>query len=215
MPRFDGDENAATGGARFSAGVECCFHDRAIALRLHDDGAQGHRARHRRGPQQLHRKFGCNGTRWRVALGVAHQVMRRRPVHVAIEQCADDATVQHARECFVMRLRAPLGHVRGAVKKAANAQPLRVRGAAAEAGIRRRIAFLQALFIHAGESSPRFPARQGRNCPSGKEPGIRGPGMRYDRQRYATAGKLAPPAAGPAGRTVVCRLLKRSSTRVR
>ena len=42
--------------------------------------------------------------------GALHQGVGGRPVAVAVEQRADDAARQHARERLVMRLRAELGH---------------------------------------------------------------------------------------------------------
>lgn len=85
--------------------------------------------------------------------GLRHQVPGRGPIGMAIEQRADDATVEHAGEGFVMRLRMPLGDD-GAVlrREAADAQPLGVGGSAAEAGVVRRVAFLEAGLGHGGDS---------------------------------------------------------------
>src|SRR5205085_9376225 len=83
----------------------------------------------------------------------AHEVVGGRPVRVAVEERADDAAVEHARISLVVRLRLPVADELFAVGggEAANAQALLVRGAAAEAGASRRVAFLQTQFFHRTE----------------------------------------------------------------
>src|SRR2546423_14546045 len=68
-----------------------------------------------------------------------------RPVAVAIQERADDAAVQNSRERLVFFLRRPLGHHFIAADEAANVETVRIRRAATEAGIGRRVKFLERL----------------------------------------------------------------------
>src|SRR5436853_4543527 len=77
-----------------------------------------------------------------------HQVVRRRPVAMAIEQCADNSAAQHPRECFLISFRIESRDDFIALRKAANVQTLFIRRPAAETGHLRRVDFLETLFIH-------------------------------------------------------------------
>src|SRR6185295_10786873 len=77
----------------------------------------------------------------------AHQVPRRRPVGMAIQQRPEDPAVDDAGERLVIRAWLPLGNEHGSivgVGPAADMQPARVRRSAAEAPPSRRVALLQA-----------------------------------------------------------------------
>src|SRR5947208_2470967 len=71
-----------------------------------------------------------------------HQHHRRRPVAVAVEQCADDAAIQNVVERGVVRFGRPVANEFVALTKAADAQTLVVGGTASEAAILRSPGFL-------------------------------------------------------------------------
>ena len=74
-----------------------------------------------------------------------HQMISSGPVTMAVEQSADNPTIQNAGERFVFLLRFPFRHDFVAADKAANMKTVRIRGAAAETGVGRRVKFLQRL----------------------------------------------------------------------
>ena len=73
----------------------------------------------------------------------AHQVHRRRPVAVAVEQRAADAAVEDAVEGLMMRFGVPLADHLVAFLEAADSQALFVGRSAAETDAVRRISLLQ------------------------------------------------------------------------
>jgi hypothetical protein len=62
---------------------------------------------------------------------------------MAIEQRADDAAVQHAGKGLIARLRFPLRDDFIAADKTADVESIRIRRTATEAGILRRVLFLE------------------------------------------------------------------------
>ena len=120
------------------------FHHRAIAGRLHHVRAQVQRHSHRRGAFERHVKVGGHGAWWRRLAVLVHQVHRRCPVAVAVEERADDPAVEHPGVGLVVRLRLPSGHQAIPHLVALDPQPLVVGGAAAEAAILRRVTILDA-----------------------------------------------------------------------
>ena len=93
-----------------------------------------------------------------------HQVHRRGPVAVAVEQRAADAAVEDVVERLVMRLGRPLADELVALFEAADAQPFLVGRAAAEAAVLRRVRFLNAFHLasvmrlhHVGEERVEAP----------------------------------------------------------
>src|SRR5438477_9597331 len=74
----------------------------------------------------------------------------RSPIAVAIKQRADDSAVQDSGEGFIFFFRLPLGDNFVATNKAANMKPVRIRRAAAETGVGRRVKFLERLRFAVG-----------------------------------------------------------------
>ena len=74
-----------------------------------------------------------------------HQVHRRGPVAVAIEERAADSAVEDAVELLVIRLRAPFANQIVAFLEASDAKAFVVRGTASEAAVIGRVGFLNAL----------------------------------------------------------------------
>ncbi len=120
-----------------------------VALRLYGAGAQMHRRVYWRRAQHAYRVFRRDGRRRSIQPLRGHQVVRRRPVAVAVQQRTDDPAVERALEGLVVRLRLPLGDQFAVLAhETADVQPLRVRYTAPIADAVRRVGLLQAL-VHA------------------------------------------------------------------
>jgi len=133
MPLLDGDEDAVAGVANFPAGDQFRFDSGAILGRFDDPGLQRDRASDRCRAEKLDVKLGGYRAWNSIIASLLHQVMCSRPIRVAIEQCSDDAAVQHPRECLVMRLGVKLCDILIAVNKASDPQSLLIGRSAAEA----------------------------------------------------------------------------------
>ena len=150
MPFGDRDENSPARGADFPIGTQGAFNCRAIVayidnFRREKDGAAG-----RRRPQHFDRVLGSNRARRMIFAGALHQMVRRSPVAMAIEQRPDDAAIQYSTERFVFFLRVPLSdnftacsRFIGVLWKTSDVQTIRVSRTAAPAGILRRVLFLE------------------------------------------------------------------------
>lgn len=148
VPRLDGDERAPAGSAQLPGGLERRLHHCSVVLRLVYLRAQRHQAVGRTRTQELHRVVGGHRAGRRFGPSPLHQVHRRSPVAVAVEQRADDAAAQDVLERLVVFLGLPLRDRLVALGEAANAQPLRVRRTTAKAGVLRGVASLQTGFRH-------------------------------------------------------------------
>src|SRR6266542_4136627 len=104
---------------------------------------------HRCRPFQMHMKIGGDGARRSIGSRFLHQVHRRGPVAVAIEQRAADAAIENAVEGLMMRLRPPLADQLLSLGEASDAQPFVICRTAAEAAVVRCIRFLNALHLFA------------------------------------------------------------------
>ena len=144
MPFLNGYERSAAGGRDLSASFECCFNGRAIFTRLDDLRAKCHSSRHRSRAFENDMKIcgDCAG-RSRYA-GLLHQMMRRGPVAVAIEQRSADSSVEHIRKRLMMFLRGPRSDDLVALYETTNSQSLLIGRTAAEAAIVRSEGFLKA-----------------------------------------------------------------------
>src|SRR5215208_5968893 len=87
----------------------------------------------RRRAQELDRIISRNCTRRLVGATLLHEVPRRRPVAMTVEQRADDPAAQHSLKRFILLRRLPLRDNLVTIGKAANVQALRVRRSTAEA----------------------------------------------------------------------------------
>ncbi len=94
---------------------------------------------------QLHVEVGRHRARRFARAALLHQVPRRGPVRVAVEERADDPAVDDAGKRFVVLLGRPIDDDRVALDATLDAQPLRVRGAAAEALVLGREAPLEVV----------------------------------------------------------------------
>lgn len=150
MSGLDRYKNSATRSTNFVVCDQLAFDRRARVGRVRNTRDEFDRTISRRRPQQLDRVFRGDRARRRVYVQPVHQVPRRGPVAMAVEQRADDAAVQHAFISFVFRTRLPLGNNLFAVCKAANMQALGISGTTTKAREIRREDFLNTL-VHNAE----------------------------------------------------------------
>ncbi len=147
MVGTDGDERAAACGRDDAIADEFGVDDDAIAVDLDRPGAQLDRSIDGRRAAHPDRVVGGDAARRTRQIALMHQVHRRRPVGVAIEQRPDDAAVQDALEGGVVGERLPrrpqlAGRADHLV--ALDPQALLVRRSTAEAARSRSVPALQA-----------------------------------------------------------------------
>ena len=139
-----GHESSAAGRANFSASRQCSFDRRATGSRFRHFRGEENRSVRRCRAEQLNRVIRRHGAGRTIVARRFHQVPRRRPIAVAIEQRADNPAVQHSRKRLIFRRGFPFRHdLIVALRKTANAQTVRIRRPATPARIRGRVAFLQ------------------------------------------------------------------------
>ena len=108
MSWFDGDEGTATSGADFVMRDQLACDDRFVVSRVHHTRHEFYRAIARRRTQELDRVVCGDRARRFVGAALLHQVPRRRPVAMTVEERADDPAVQHSLKRFVFFARLPL-----------------------------------------------------------------------------------------------------------
>ena len=133
MARFDSDERAATSRANFVVRDQLAFDDRFIASRLNHTRDEFDGSIARRWAQELDRILSSDSARRLVGAALLHQVPRRRPVAMTVEECADDPAAQHSLKRFIPGARLPLRHNLVAISKTADVQALRVCWSTTEA----------------------------------------------------------------------------------
>lgn len=145
MAGFDRDEGSAAGGRDLAVGRDGGFDDGAVFRGLDDARREVKHAARGSWPAEFDGVVGRDGAGRVFEAVLAHEVIGCRPVRVAVEERARDAAVEHAGEGLVVRLGSPIAHDLVAVSggEATDAQPLLVRGAAAEARVVRRVLFLK------------------------------------------------------------------------
>ena len=137
------DKNSAARRTNFSASAQRALNGRAIVCDVDDSRGKKQRVARWSWPQHFDRIFGSHSA-WRAILFRAlHQMIRRGPVAMAIEQRADDAAIQDSTKRFVFFLRFPFGDQFAVVGETSNMQPIRICRAATEADIVGRVFFLK------------------------------------------------------------------------
>jgi len=105
---FNRDKNSATRCANFSTRGECPFNGRAVVSQINNFSGKKHRIIRWRWPEQ----FDCilrRDSAGRVVLfRMLHQMIRCRPIAMAIKQRADDAAIQYSLKSFVFSFWHPL-----------------------------------------------------------------------------------------------------------
>ena len=92
---------------------------------------------------------GGDGARCLIIASVCHDGHRCGPIAVAIEQCTDDSTIDHARERLMM-VRSLEGHFQAILEgEGANLQPVGIGRATSEADAVRGMLLLHAFPVHA------------------------------------------------------------------
>ena len=137
--------------ANLSAGAQCSVDGRTVISDLNNLGREKHGVVRRCRPQQFDGVFRSDRARWAIIACAFHQVVRCRPVAVAIEQRANDSAVQNSMERFVFLLRFPLSDDFAVLRETTNMQASRICRTAAEANVFRCVLFLERLFyFHLG-----------------------------------------------------------------
>ena len=93
MTFCDRDENSPARGADFPIGTQGPFNRRAIVAYLDNFRRKEHGTTGRRWAQQLDRVLGSNRARRMIFTRALHQMIRRSPVAMAIQQRADNAAI--------------------------------------------------------------------------------------------------------------------------
>ena len=84
-----------------------------------------------------------------VIASVIHNGHRRSPIAMTIEQCTDDSTINHARECLMM-VRSLEGHFQAILDwEGANFQPVGIGWTTSKADAVRSMLLLYAFPVHA------------------------------------------------------------------
>ena len=171
MPFCDRDENTATSSANFSIDTQSPFNCRAIVAYLDHFRRQEHGTAGRRWPKQFNPVLGGNRAGRMIFTGMLHQMIRRSPVAMAIQQRADDAAVQYSIKRFVFLLGLPFGdnfaacsRFIGVLWKTSDVQTIRVSRPTTPAGIVRCVLFLQGLFAHALKRCEDSPHSKSTSC---------------------------------------------------
>src|SRR5690242_615668 len=108
MARLDRDEGAATSGADFVVRDQLAFDDRFVASRFHHACDEFHWAIARRRAQEFDRVVCRDGARRFIRAALLHQVPRRRPVAMTVEQRADNPAAQHPFKRLILLAWLPL-----------------------------------------------------------------------------------------------------------
>src|SRR3954447_3729734 len=108
MTFFHRDEDSLACGANFFAGAQCSLDGRTVTSDLNNPGREKDRVVRWCRPQQFDGVLRSDRARRAIIACTLHQMIRRRPVAMAIEQRADDPAVQNSLERFVFSLRFPL-----------------------------------------------------------------------------------------------------------
>ena len=91
---FNCDENSATRCTNFSTCGECPFNGRAVISQIDNFSGKKHRIIRWRWPEQFDCILRRDSARRVVLFRMLHQMIRGRPIAMAIEQRADDAAIQ-------------------------------------------------------------------------------------------------------------------------
>ena len=147
MAGLDGDERPAAGGANFIVRDQFAFNDRAIVCRFNDARDETNWFVSRRWSQEFYGVIRGYGARRVIHSETLHQVIRGRPVAMAVQHGADDASAQHAGKRFLIGFCLKLGNHFIAIRKAANVQAFGVCRATTKTGEVGCVSFLYA-FVH-------------------------------------------------------------------
>jgi len=107
MAFFHCNKNSPTGCANFSTRGECSFNGRAVVSQIDNFSGKKHRIIRRRWPEQFDCILRRDSARRVILFCMLHQMIGGRPIAMAIEQRADDATIQYSLKSFIFFLRFP------------------------------------------------------------------------------------------------------------
>jgi hypothetical protein len=127
-----GDENASASVANFPTGNKFGFDRCPIILGFDHTCTQGERPVGGSRPKQLYMKFSRYGAGRGGFASLLHQMIRRRPIGMTVEQCSNDPAVKHSGKCLVVLLRRPFGNYFVTFGKTIYPKAFLIRGPAAE-----------------------------------------------------------------------------------
>ena len=147
------NKNSATGSADFSSSAQRSLDSRAVICDIDDSGGKKDGIVCWRWPQHFDRIFGGHSAWGAILFRVLHQMIRCRPVAMAIEQRADDAAIQDPSKRFVFFLGFPFSDHFAIFWKTSDMQSIWVRRATTPANVVRSVFFLERLVTHLGNKS--------------------------------------------------------------
>ena len=157
MTFFHGDKNSATSGADFSSSSQGALDSRAVIGDLHNPGREKNRIVRGSWPQHFDGVLRSDRAGRPIRACAFHQMIRCRPITMAIKQRANDPAVQDSVKSLVFFRRLPLGddladcsRFIGVPCEATNVQSIGICRATTETRIFRRICFLKRLFHCSG-----------------------------------------------------------------
>ncbi len=145
MTFLDRHECTTARRADLATRSECSVDRCAVAVQIRKTRAQVHRPVCRCRTQELNRVIRGDGAGRAAFARLVHQVPRRRPVAVTIEERADNAAVQDAGERFILQLRLPFGDDVISARKTPHSHAVWICWAATETCILWRVTLLQRL----------------------------------------------------------------------
>ena len=154
VARFDCDKRAAAGCSHLVVREQFAFHYCPAICRFNYARDQMDWFIGRRWPQKFDCVIGGDCAGRMVQTIALHQVIRSRPVAMAVEQCADNSAAEHSRKRFLVGFRLPISDHFFALGKAADVQPFFVCRATTKTREPWCVGFLDTFFSH--ELRPQF-----------------------------------------------------------
>ena len=148
MAGFDGDKSSATGCCHFVVRDELAFDNRPIFRRFDHTRHQMNWLVSRRWSFEFDGVVSGDGAGRFVESVAFHQKVSSRPVAMAIEQCASDASAQHALKRFLVAFGLEVCDRFVTVRETADVQTSFVGRSAAETFEIGSVGFLDAFFVH-------------------------------------------------------------------
>src|SRR5436190_22527999 len=102
------DKNSSTRCANFSTCGQCSFDGRAVVSQVDNLSRKTHRIIRRRWTEQFDCILRRDSARRMILFRMLHQMISRRPIAMAIEQCPNDAAIQDSLKSFIFFLCFPL-----------------------------------------------------------------------------------------------------------
>ncbi len=145
---LDCDKRAAAGCSYFVVGDQFAFHYCPVIGRFNYSRNQMDWFIGRRWPQEFDCVVSGDCTGRVVQTETLHEVIRRGPIAMAVEQRADNSAAEHSRKRFLVGFRLPVSDYFLALWKAADVQPFFICRATTKTLHVWRVGFLDTFFVH-------------------------------------------------------------------